>query len=85
MHTHFSAIYTCQNQQTLTDPDKSLTAYVGETHNSRVKILALWAKTDKNGGKKVGCFCKGYSEHVFLCSGTDRHEILAKTSVGVLC
>ena len=50
---------------------------------SRVKILALWAKRMQNGGEKVHVFCNGYNELALLCNGTDRHEIPAKTSIGV--
>jgi len=34
--------------------------------------------------KKVGVLYNGYNGVVFLCNGTDWHEILAKMSVGVL-
>jgi len=40
-----------------------------------VKILALCAKGVQNGGKKGGVFCSRYNEVVFLCNGTDHHEI----------
>jgi len=29
----------------------------------------------KGNDEKDGCFCNAYTELVFLCNGTDRHEI----------
>jgi len=37
----------------------------------------------QNGGEK-DVFCKEYNEVAFLCNETDRYEIPAKTSIGVL-
>jgi len=51
---------------TLTDPDKTLQAYVGQTRISHVKILAPWAKGMQNGCQKGVCFCNRYNEVVFL-------------------
>ena len=41
--------------------------------------MATLAKGVQSGGEKVGVFCNGYNEVVFLCKGTYRHEIRAKT------
>jgi len=66
------------------DPDKILQHIVGRTQISCAKILEPWAKGSQNGGEKSGSFfCNGYNELAFLCNGTDRHEIWAKTSIAV--
>ena len=91
MHMHDSVICICSKsafrekklRQTLTDPDKILQSYVGRTQISRVKILTPCAKEAQSGGERW-VFCEGYIEFAFLCNGTDRHEIPAKTSIGML-
>jgi len=57
---------------------------VGRTQISRVKIWAPWAKGAQSGYEKVNVFGKEYNEVAVLCNATDRHEISAKTSIGVL-
>jgi len=66
------------------DPNKILQAYVDQTQISHVIILVPWAKGMQSGGEKMPVFCNGYNELTFLCNGTDRHKIWAKTSISVL-
>ena len=68
----------------LTDPDKILQANVSRTQISGFKILAPRAKGAQKWRRKSGCFYNWYNQVVFRCNGIDRHEIRAKTSIGVL-
>jgi len=49
---------------------------------SRVKVWALGLNGRKMAAKSG--FCKEYNKVTFLCDWTDRHEIPAKTLIGVL-
>jgi len=81
---HDSVICICsklafreQLWQTVTDPDKSLQAYVDRTQISRVKFWRPGPKGRQMAAKKVMFLVTGTMKLFFLCNGIDWHEIPA--------
>jgi len=62
----------------LTDPDKILRLMYAKLISHVLKFWRPGPKGRKMAAKKVGVFCNGCSEVVFIRIGMDRHEIRAK-------
>ena len=70
-------------QITLANLNASGQNFTGIYRQNSNLALTFWRpgpKGHKMAVKSVGVFCNGCNELAFLCTGTDRHEIRAKTS-----